>query len=60
MEIDNAIFQDLKSFGKRKVFQNGYGSVLDFCFGKFKNTLKWIKLSVILSTVYIMFVNLTI
>ena len=35
MEIDNAILQDLESFGKREVFQNGYGNVLDFCLGKF-------------------------
>ena len=35
VEIDNAIFQDLDSFGKRGVFQHGCGNVLDFCFGKF-------------------------
>ena len=35
LEIDNAILQDLESFGKREVFQNGYGKVLDFCLGKF-------------------------
>ena len=32
--IENAIFQDLESFGKEK-FLRGYGKVLDFCFGKF-------------------------
>ena len=31
MEIDNAIFQDLESLGK-KVLQNG---ALDLCLGKF-------------------------
>ena len=35
MEIDNAIFHDLESFGKREVFQNGYGKVLDICLGQF-------------------------
>ena len=25
MEIRNAIFQDLESFGKERLFQNGYG-----------------------------------
>jgi len=28
MEIDNAMFQDLGSFGKREISQNGYGKVL--------------------------------
>ena len=40
MEISNAIFHDLESFGK-KVFQNGYEKFLGFCFGKFYNILKW-------------------
>ena len=35
MKIDNAIFQDLESFGEKKLFENGYGQVLDFCLGKF-------------------------
>ena len=35
MEIDNTIFQDLESFGKRDVFQIFHGKVLDFCVGKF-------------------------
>ena len=35
MEIDNAIVQDLESFGIIKVFQNGYAKVSDFCLGKF-------------------------
>ena len=35
MEIYNAILQDLESFGKREVFQNCYGEVLDCCLGKF-------------------------
>ena len=30
MEIENAIVQDLESFGKERLFQN----VLDFCLGK--------------------------
>ena len=30
MEFDNAVFQDPESFGKREVFQNGYGEGLDF------------------------------
>ena len=34
MEIANAIFQDPESFGRKEVFQNGYGEVLDFCLGK--------------------------
>ena len=32
MEIENAIFQDLESFGKERSFQNGDGKVLDFLF----------------------------
>ena len=35
MEIDDTVFQDLKSFGKRDIFLNGCGKVLDFCLGKF-------------------------
>ena len=35
MEINNAIFQELESFGKREVLQKGYGKVLGFCLGKF-------------------------
>ena len=31
MEIENAIFQDQESFGKRGDFQNIYGKVLDIC-----------------------------
>ena len=34
MEIDNAVFQDLGSFGKREVFQKVCGKVLDFCWGE--------------------------
>ena len=34
MEIDNAIFQDLESVGKRKVFQIGSGKVLYLRMGK--------------------------
>ena len=30
MEIENAIFQDLKNFGKKMIFKTGYGKVLDF------------------------------
>ena len=30
MEIENAILQDLKKFGKRRIFYDGYGKVLDF------------------------------
>ena len=37
IEIDNAVFQDLESFGKREDFQTGYGKVLDFCLGKNSN-----------------------
>jgi len=35
MDIDSPSSQDLESFGKRKVSQNGCGRVLDFCLGKF-------------------------
>ena len=31
MEIENAIFQDLESFGKEMIFKNHYGKLLDFC-----------------------------
>ena len=60
MDIDSAIFKDLESFGKRKVFQSGYGNVLDFCLGEVLTTLEWILLSVILNTVYLVFVLVTI
>ena len=35
MEIEIAIFQDLESFGKERIFYNGYGKVLDFCLEKY-------------------------
>ena len=34
MEIDNAFFQDLESFGKREVFQKGLWNSFGFLFGK--------------------------
>ena len=34
MEIENAIFQDLESFGKEMIFYSGYGKGLDFCMEK--------------------------
>ena len=42
MEIDNAIVQDLESFGKRDVFQSGYEKFWNFVWENSKNTLKWI------------------
>ena len=38
IKVENAIFQDLKSLGKREHFQNGYGNVLDF-FGKIRKSI---------------------
>ena len=36
MEIENAICQDVDSFGKEKIFKmNGYGKVLHFYLEKF-------------------------
>ena len=35
MEIENAVFQGLESFGKERLFQNGYGQVLDSCSEKY-------------------------
>ena len=35
MEIDGAFFPGPGKFWKRKVFQIGYGKILDFCLGKF-------------------------
>ena len=32
---DSAISQELGSFGKGRLYQNGYGRVLDFCLEKF-------------------------
>ena len=42
MEIDNAIFQDLETFGKRDVFQSGYEKFWKFVWENSKNMLKWI------------------
>ena len=36
MENNNSIFQDLEHFGKERLFQNGYGTILDFCLGSSK------------------------
>ena len=36
IESSNAIFQDLESFGKGRLFQNGYYKVLDFCWGGYR------------------------
>ena len=36
MEIDNASIQNVESFGKGEVFQNGFGKLLDFCLGSSK------------------------
>ena len=35
LEIDYTTFHGLESYGKRMVFQDGYGKVLDFCSGTF-------------------------
>ena len=35
MEIENAIFQDLESFGKKKIFKMDMAKFLDFCLEKF-------------------------
>ena len=43
MEIENAIFEGLESFRKKRIFQNGYGKVLDSCLVEF---LKYLKLGV--------------
>ena len=40
MKIENAIFQDLESFRKERLFQYGYGRVLDLCFEKLESILK--------------------
>ena len=42
MKIDNAIFQNLESFGKGKCFHLDYRKALDFHLEKFQNSLKWI------------------
>ena len=60
METENAIFQDLESFGKKRSFQNGYGKVLDFCLERFYKHPKWMKRSVVLKTLYVMFAHFTI
>ena len=43
---------------KRKDFQNGYETVLDFASKNSKNILKWMLLCVIVNTVYVTFVLL--
>ena len=35
MKIENAIFQDMESFGKEMIFYNSSGKVLEFCLEKF-------------------------
>ena len=59
MEIENAIFSDLESFG-REDFQKVFGKVLDFCLERFYKHPKWMKRSVVLKTLYVMFAHFTI
>ena len=41
MEIDNAIFQDLESFGKEKISKVALEKFWIFVWKNFKNVLKW-------------------
>ena len=34
MGIENAIFHDLESLGKERMFLNDYGKILNFCLEK--------------------------
>ena len=60
MEIENAIFQDLESFRKERIFKMVVEKCLIFVWKNSKNILKWIKLSVVVNTVYVVFVHFTI
>ena len=54
------LFPETGQFWKWKVFQNGYGKVLDFCLGKLCTCLTCTEFSIVLNTVYVMFVHITI
>ena len=60
MEIENAIFQQLESFSKGRIFCIGYGNVFDISCENPNHILKWMKFSFLLSTVYVMCVHFTI
>ena len=59
MEIENAIFQDLGSFEKERIFKMDMAKFW-IVWKSSKNILKWIWLSFVLNTVYIMFVHFNI
>ena len=41
MEIENAIFHDLESFGKEIILYNGYRKVVEVCLENCIHILKW-------------------
>ena len=59
MEIENAIIQDLGSFEKERIFKMDMAKFW-IVWKSSKNILKWIWLSFVLNTVYIMFVHFNI
>ena len=56
LEIENAFFQDLESFGKEMIFKMAMES-FGLLFGNSRNILKWMYLSFVLNTVYVVFVH---
>ena len=57
MEIDTAIFQDLKSFGKGKFFNMAMEKFWIFVW---ENPTTWKYITVVLSTLYVVFLNFAI
>ena len=45
---------------EKEHFSKWLWEILDFCLGKFYNIIKWIKISVVLSTAYVMFFHFII
>ena len=60
MEIENATFQDLESFGKERFFTMAIEKLWVFIRGKFYNIIKWIKFCVVLNTAYVVLLSFTI
>ena len=60
MEIENAIFQDMESFGKKRIFKMTIDKFWIFVSKNSKNFLTWIYRSVAVNTVNVMFLHFAI
>ena len=58
--IESAVFQNLESSEKERIFKIAMEEFRIFVWKNSEIILKWMHLSVILSTVYVKFVNVTI